>query len=152
MAVNQIKETVKKIKNSAPLKKATKEVQAYDETNVIKPVKLLLLVVNRGQGKYYLKKFFEMNVACAISTYGTGTTPREIGNILGVGETKKEIIGAIIKEADYPEIKKFIAERFLISKDAAGISMLLPVDSMVGVLFYKFITNTRQNRRKHKWV
>ena len=140
----------KKIKEKIETKKQvnTNEKPAYDEEFEIKKLKICCIIVNRHQGDYFINAFAEKKVGASFTVYGTGTATKEIYDILGVGETKKDIVLSVVKESDVPEIKEFIENRFNVSKKAKGIAFFMDVDSIAGVLLYKYFTNTRENVRR----
>ncbi len=122
----------------------------YDKEFKIKKLKFLILIVNKYQGDYYVNKFFKLGVSACFMANGLGTATREIYNVLGVGETKKDVIFALIKEDLINDIKKIISEKFNVSKNAKGVAITLNVDSVMGVLLYRFLTDSKYNERKEK--
>ena len=64
----------------------------YDQEFKINKLKLFVVIVNRDQGDFFVKKFEEVGVGASFEIYGRGTATKEIYEILGVGVTKKDII------------------------------------------------------------
>ncbi len=139
---------IKDIKKSIHETKANNQPSSYEDTFEIQKLKMLCIIVNRHQGDYFIGKLMENNVAAAFLVYGTGTATREIYDLLGVGDTKKDIVLSLVKESDVPTIKKMISDRFSISKKAKGIAFFMEVNSLAGVLMYKYFTNTKENIRR----
>lgn len=135
----------KKVSNE--LEKKNKS-SSYEDTFVIQKLKMLCIIVNRHQGDYFINKLMENKVGAAFLVYGTGTATREIYDLLGVGDTKKDIVLSLVKESDVPVIKKMISDRFSVSKKAKGIAFFSDVNSLAGVLMYKYFTNTRENIKR----
>lgn len=122
----------------------------YEDNFVIQKLKMLCIIVNRHQGDYYINKLMENKVGAAFLVYGTGTATREIYDLLGVGDTKKDIVLSLVKESDVPSIKQMISDRFNVSKKAKGVAFFADVNSLAGVLLYKFFTNTKENVRREE--
>ena len=110
----------------------------YDQEFKINKLKLFVVIVNRDQGDFFVKKFEEVGVGASFEIYGRGTATKEIYDILGVGDTKKDIL----------KVKEIVSNRFNISKNAKGIAFSIAIDSLAGILIYKYLTNTRQNERR----
>jgi len=137
----------KKASNTSKVNKSTIN-KAYDEQYLIEPLKLLFVIVNKYQGNYFLDAFKELGVSCAFLSYGKGTATDDLKHILGIGEDKKDVVICLVKSDEIDNYLKICKERFKVSRAAKGIAFAVPVDSMISVFAYRFITNTRQNRRK----
>lgn len=132
--------------------KITKNVDQtpYEQKNTITPLKVMVVIVNHGQGEYFLKGFSNLEVSCSFMLYGRGTAPVEFQDIIGIGGARKDIILGIVKEPDMYKVRKLIKERFKVSEKAKGIAFSMKIDSMIGVVLYKFLTNTRVYQRRSK--
>lgn len=120
----------------------------YDQEFELKKLKVLCIIVNRHQGDYYINEFASREVGASFLVYGTGTATREIYDLLGIGETKKDIVLSLVKESDIPTLKEVIINRFKISKRAKGVAFFMDIDSIAGVLLYKYLTNTKENIKR----
>ncbi len=118
----------------------------YEKTNKVERLKMLCVIVNRNQGQFFVDSFLDQNVAVAFDVYGRGTAPREIYDIIGMSDNKKELVIALIKESDLDKVLNIIKTRFSVSKAAKGVAFTIPVDSMAGVVMYKFLTNNRERK------
>lgn len=118
----------------------------YEKTNKVEKLKLLCVIVNRNQGQFFVDSFLDQNVGAAFDVYGKGTAPREIYDIIGMSDNKKELVLALIKESDLEKVLKIIKTRFSVSKAAKGVAFTIPVNSMAGVVMYKFLTNNRERK------
>ena len=139
---------VKNLKKTTDESQKKSEPSSYEDNFVIQKLKMLCIIVNRHQGDYFIDRLMDNKVGAAYLVYGTGTATREIYDLLGVGDTKKDIVLSLVKESDVPEIKKMISDRFSVSKKAKGIAFFADVNSIAGVLMYKYFTNTRENIRR----
>ena len=128
----------KKVKENIENKEENISTLPYDQEFKISKLKLFVVIVNRDQGDFFVKKFEEVGVGASFEIYGRGTATKEIYDILGVGDTKKDIL----------KVKEIVSNRFNISKNAKGIAFSIAIDSLAGILIYKYLTNTRQNERR----
>ena len=138
----------KKEKNIEQNKEVKTSNLPYEKEFETKKLKVFVVIVNRNQGDFFVKKFEEIGVSASFLVYGVGTATREIYDILGVGDIKKDIVLSLIKQSDIEKIKEIVSERFSISKNAKGIAFSLGIDSVAGILIYKYLSNTRENKRR----
>lgn len=122
--------------------------KAYDQEFVVKPLKCLFVIVNQYQGNYYINQFKDLGASCAFLSYGKGTATDDLKHILGIGEDKKDIVICLVRADEIDKYLDVCKERFKVSSVAKGIAFAVPVDSMISVFAYKFVSNTRQNRRQ----
>lgn len=146
------KDIKKEVTNKNVTSKQNKDVKAYDNEFKIEKVKMFVIIVGRNQSDYFLNEFKNTEIACSFVVYGRGTATKDIYEVLGVGETKKDIIFALVKESDIEKLKEIINYRFKASKAAKGVAFSIPFDSMAGVLMYRYLTNTKTNVAKAKEV
>ena len=136
-----------KKKKKEVVEEVKKDQLPYDQEFKVEKVKLMVIIVNRYQGEYYFKMLQSKNVAASYLVYGKGTATKEINDYLGVENTRKDIVLTLISESKLPEIKEVISEHFKISRETKGVAFTLQLDSVAGVLIYKFLTDTRENVR-----
>ena len=121
----------------------------FDKDYEITKLKIMVIIVERNQGDYFIKEFEKKGVAASFSIYGTGTATKEIYDILGVGDTKKDIVLSLVRVDKIEELKSVIIERFQQNKKYKGISFCVDIDSVAGVLVYKYLANQRVNKRRN---
>ncbi len=137
MIKERIRTTIKR-KKVTP----TDDVPFEQKTSII-PLHLMVVVVDHHQGNFFLEGFSELGVSLSLQLLGKGTAPEEIYAMLSTN-VKKDIILAVIREPDLEMISNFVQTRFSVSKKAKGIAFTTKVNSLVGVLIYKFLTNSRE--------
>ena len=120
----------------------------YEDSHPIEKLKLFVIIVNRKQSDYFVNEFKNKEIACSFVVYGRGTASKEIYEVLGIGETKKDILFVIVKESDVETLKEIIDYRFKGAKSAKGIAFSIPFNSIAGVLAYRFLTNRQSNLGK----
>ena len=107
----------------------------------IKKIKLLIIIVDRGQAIKYIRENEKNDVTTQMVLLGHGTAGRVLADYLGLGDVKKDVILSIIKEEKVDEILQSI-ERRLTSSSRKGIAFTVSISSMIGVSLYKFLTKT----------
>lgn len=121
----------------------------YDKDFEITKLKIMFIIVDRGQGDYFIKEFEKQGVAASFKLYGTGTATKDIYELLGIGETKKDIVLSVVKVNDIEKLKEIVQERFAINKKFKGVSFCAEINSVAGVLVYKYLANVRENKRRN---
>lgn len=114
----------------------------FEETNPIKKIKLLVTIVNRDQGEFFLSLLKKHEVGVQMKMLGHGTASSSIKEMLSIGETDKDIVVSVVREEKVAEVMAAIEQRFSVSHKAKGVAFTIPVNSVVGVSIYKFLTNT----------
>jgi len=119
--------------------KVTKKPKANFET---KKLSLLVLIVNQGVGDVYIEQLYSLESNLQLKILGNGTVSKEIQNLLGLNEVKKDIIFAVMREEKLDEAFEYIKTRFKLSKKHRGIAFSVKINSLVGVSVYKLLSNT----------
>ena len=104
----------------------------------IKKIKLLIIIVDRGQAIKYIRENEKHDVTTQMVLLGHGTAGRVLADYLGLGDVKKDVILSIIKEEKVDEILQSIEYR-LTSSSHKGIAFTVSISSMIGVSLYKFL-------------
>lgn len=107
----------------------------------IKKIKLLIIIVDRGQAIKYIRENEKHDVTTQMVLLGHGTAGRVLADYLGLGDVKKDVILSIIKEEKVDEILQSIEHRLTLSSHK-GIAFTVSISSMIGVSLYKFLTKT----------
>lgn len=125
------------------------ERRAYDKEYEISKLKLVFIVVNRNQGDYFIHQLINnFNVAAVFLANAYGTATRDIYEVLGVGEIKKDLVLALVKEEIIDDVFEMIHNRFSISNNSKGIACTVKINSLISVLLYRFLTDTKQNVKR----
>ncbi len=146
MAKKEKKEVVKtpteKVKKEKKKEALEEERPAFETRDDLKKLYLYTIIVPRGQGEYILRVLKANRTSVQFLQYGEGTASNAIRGILGIEDTKKDIIYSIVREDAIPDIKKEIDVYFVASKKNRGIAYTIALTSIVGVKMYKFLTQT----------
>ena len=145
-----VEKEVKEKKEKAIKKKpviAKKEVveeerSAFEKREDIKRLYLYTVIVPRGQGDNIIRIFKANKTSVQFLQYGEGTANSDIKEILGIEDTKKDIVYSIVREDYIKDIKKEIDVYFVASKKNKGIAYTIPLNTIVGVKMYKFLSQT----------
>ncbi len=138
-------EKEKKVVNPKKVKKKESpkiEDSAFENRSDIKKLVLYTIIVPRGQGENIIRLLKANKSSAQFVQFGEGTASNAIRDILGVEDTKKDIVYSIVREDAVPDIKKELDVYFIASKRNRGIAYTISLTSIVGVKLYKFFTQT----------
>ena len=109
----------------------------------IKKLKILITVINRSKAIYYqdLLEQFEINMQTII--YGRGTADKEIFSMLNIDENEKAIILSVVREDKLQDVLETLSEKFNKIKNGKGIAFTIPMQSIIGVSVYQFLSNNK---------
>ncbi len=124
--------------------KTEKAYVPFESTAKIKKLKLLVTIVNQNQADFYLGLLKKNECGVQMQFHGHGTASSQISDLMGLGETGKDILISVVKEEKVPEILEEIENRFSVSRRAKGLAFTLPLTSVVGVSIYKYLTNSTE--------
>ncbi len=110
--------------------------------SAIKKLKLLVTVVDRSKGEFYLDVLSQYEVNCQLVLPGLGTASSELVAMLGLN-LHKAVLFSIVREDRVEEIMKALQTRFETIRNGKGIAFAVPMSSVVGVSIYQFLSNNR---------
>ena len=113
--------------------------------SAIKKLKLLITVVDRAKGEFYLDVISQFNVNYQMVMAGTGTAHSEIVELLGLN-IHKVVILSVVREDLVDEIMNCLEDKFDTIRKGKGISFAVPLSSVIGVNLYQFLSDNRQGR------
>ena len=127
-----------------PVKKEVVEEErpAFETRDDIRRLVLYTIIVPRGQGDNIIRILKANKSSAQFLQYGEGTANNAIREILGIEDTKKDIVYSIVREDLVKDIKREIDVYFVASKRNKGIAYTIPLKAIVGVKMYKFLTQT----------
>ncbi len=129
-------------------RKVDNNTSNYTSKYEVEKLFVSFVIVTRYQGSYFVDKFIDLGVSSSFIVFGKGTAPSEMIYALGLPESKKDVVITIFKESMKDKINEIIEERFDFSASAKGVSFIIPLDSVMGLLSYRFMSDTKINRRK----
>ena len=111
----------------------------------IKKLKLLITVVDKAKGEFYLDTISQFEVNCQMVVGGLGTASSEIIELLGLNNHKAVIL-SVAREDMVPKIMNTLEEKFETVRHGKGIAFAVPLSSVIGVNLYQFLSNNRFGR------
>ena len=113
----------------------------FDQVEKVEALAAYFIIVNREQSKYFIDKFNEIGISMNVVLYGYSSPPEQIASLLAPDMLKKDILISFCKQSELDNIHMIIDERFKISKLSKGIAFSVPIDSISGVIAYKFLVD-----------
>ena len=113
--------------------------------SAIKKLKLLVTIVERPKGEFYLDVISQFDVNCQLVMGGLGTAHSELLELLGL-EPHKAVILSVAREDMVDSIMNCLEDKFATIRNGKGISFAVPLSSVIGVNLYQFLSDNRQGR------
>ena len=113
--------------------------------SAIKKLKLLVTVVDRPKGEFYLDVISQFDVNCQLVMGGLGTAASELVELLGL-EPHKAVILSVAREDMVDLIMNCLEDKFTTIRNGKGISFAVPLSSVIGVNLYRFLSDNRMGR------
>ena len=113
--------------------------------SAIKKLKLLITVVDRPKGEFYLDVISQFEVNSQLLVNGKGTANSDLIELLGLN-INKAVILSFAREDQVDAIMDCLEEKFATIKKGKGISFAVPLSSVIGVNLYQYLSNNRQGR------
>ena len=110
--------------------------------SAIKKLKLLVTVVDRQKGEFYLDVLNQFEVNFQMQVNGKGTANSELIDLLGLN-INKAVILSVIREDNTRQIIHCLEDKFATVKNGRGIAFTVPLSSVIGVNLYRFMSNNR---------
>lgn len=113
--------------------------------SAIKKLKLVVTVVDRPKGEFYLDVLSQFDVNCQMVIAGKGTAQTELVDMLGLN-MQKAVILSVVREDMVDPVMKCLDEKFTTIRKGKGIAFAVPLSSVIGVNIYQFLSNNRQKK------
>ena len=137
------RKTHEKTKINVPIKKKFKG-------NAVKKLKLLVTIVDRSKSLFYLDLLEEFEINMQTVIYGKGTADSQMLNFLGLAESEKAVIVSFVREDKIKDITDILNEKFEKVKNGKGIAFTIPMNSIIGVSIYQFLSNNKTLKKEEK--
>lgn len=110
----------------------------------LKKLRLLIAVVNRNKAEFYtdLLQSFEVNIGLSVAARGTAST--ETLHYLGLSESEKSVVLAIVRQDRAGDALHALEDKFRTIRGGKGIAFTVPLASTIGVAVYEFLANYRK--------
>ena len=113
--------------------------------SAIKKLKLLVTIVDRPKGEFYLDVISQFDVNCQLALGGLGTATSDLLELLGL-EPHKAVILSVAREDMVDTIMDCLEDKFRTIRGGKGISFAVPLSSVIGVNLYRFLSDNRMGR------
>ena len=113
--------------------------------SAIKKLKLLITVVDRPKGEFYLDVLGQFDVNFQMVTAGPGTASTQLLELLGL-EPHKAVILSVVREDLVDEVMNCLEDKFRTVRGGKGICFAVPLSSVIGVNLYQFLSDNRMGR------
>ncbi len=113
--------------------------------SAIKKLELLVTIVDRNKGEFYMDVISQFDVNCQMFLQGMGTATSDLVDLLGLN-INKAVILSVIREDNADRIIACLEDKFETIKKGKGIAFAVPLSSVIGVNLYQFLSNNRLGR------
>ncbi|HHU43100.1 MAG: hypothetical protein QM214_06695 [Bacillota bacterium] len=104
-----------------------------------KPVKMLMVIVDRGKGKKIIKMLNDFGLGYTFAAYGTGTASTEIRTYFGLEESQRDIVFGIVPQEKSKDIMDLLNEKLKLRKPNTGIAFTIPIKCVSSMLALKYM-------------
>ena len=111
--------------------------------SAIKRLKLLITVVDRPKGEFYLDVIGQFDANFQMGMGGLGTANSELVDLLGL-EPHKAVLLSVVREDMVDTILNTLEEKFRTVRNGKGIAFAVPLSSVIGVNLYRFFSDRRE--------
>lgn len=109
-----------------------------------KRYKLFSVIVDCGKGTKVLRESKKLGVTGGTFVLGTGTVRSSLLKLLGLDETKKEILLMVIEEELEEILHEELSRIFHLDKPNHGIAFSMPIISVVGLKHSEYILHSEK--------
>ena len=113
--------------------------------SAIKKLKLLVTIVDRTKGEFYLDVISQFEVNSQLLVNGKGTANSDLIELLELN-INKAVILSFAREDQVNAIMDCLEEKFATIKKGKGISFAVPLSSVIGVNLYRFLSDNPMGR------
>lgn len=100
----------------------------------------LVTITDRHSTDAFLALYEEHGITVSLRTVGAGTAVRETLSTLGLEQTEKAVLFAMITAETWPGLQKDLRRKMRIDVPGTGIAFIIPVSSIGGKRALQFLT------------
>lgn len=112
------------------------------ELSAIKKLKLLITVVDKEKGEFYMDVISQFPVNLQMLLSGQGTATSEVVSLLGLN-IQKAVILSLVREDLMEGLMNSLEDKFQTVKNGRGIAFAVPLSSVIGANLYRFMSDNR---------
>ena len=110
----------------------------------------LVTITDRRSTDAFLALYETFGVTVSLRTVGAGTAVRETLSTLGLEQTEKAVLFAMITADTWPRLQKALRRELRIDVPGTGIAFTVPVSSIGGKRALQFLTENQTFVRKEE--
>lgn len=115
-----------------------------DEKAIV--LKLLVVIVPRGKGDTVSDCLKSVGVYTTTVLYGRGTAPKHWSDLMGMGDSKNEVILAVVDASILPAAFNKLETDFHLTEAGNGVAFTVKLNGLSSKNFMKFCTEWRENQ------
>ena len=100
----------------------------------------LITITDRHSTDAFLALYEEHGITVSLRTVGAGTAVQETLSTLGLEQTEKAVLFAMITAETWPGLQKDLRRKMRIDVPGTGIAFIIPVSSIGGKRALQFLT------------
>lgn len=116
------------------------EYEKISTVNSSERLDVIFTIVPKGKGEQVIDLLRNNDVMVNMTCLGRGTAPSSILEMLGIGATDKDVVLSFVKNEISTSLLRRIAKKLDFSKPGNGISFTVPLQSVAGIMAFKFLT------------
>ena len=116
------------------------EYEKISTVNSSERLDVIFTIVPKGKGEQVIDLLRDNDVMVNMTCLGRGTAPSSILEMLGIGATDKDVVLSFVKNKTSSSLLRRIAKKLDFSKPGNGISFTVPLQSVAGIMAFKFLT------------
>lgn len=116
------------------------EYEKISTVNSSERLDVIFTIVPKGKGEQVIDLLRDNDVMVNMTCLGRGTAPSSILEMLGIGATDKDVVLSFVKNEISTSLLRRIAKKLDFSKPGNGISFTVPLQSVAGIMAFKFLT------------
>ena len=110
--------------------------------SAIKKMKLLITVVDKEKGEFYMDVIAQFPVNLQMHLSGQGTASSEVVSLLGLNN-QKSVVLSLVREDLMEELLNTLEDKFQTVKNGRGVAFAVPLSSVIGANLYRFMSDNR---------
>lgn len=132
---------------------AIKRQSKLDQTNNLAPHDLIMVItfVNRNKADFYVDIIQSFGVNLQVDTLATEKAAETgVLQYLGLTNTDQVAIFSFIRDDKVNKLMDLLSEKFRTIRNGKGVSVAVPLSSMIGKLVFGFLSNNEKVIREVK--
>lgn len=93
-------------------------------------MKLLLLITDRKKSDPILKHIAPMHLLGSFRFFGKGTATSDILDALGLEESDKDVVFALVEDNNVQSIFDILEDKFQFTKKGTGVAVTIPLNGI----------------------